>query len=90
MIIYAKNFVNAGKITANGANGGSAYRAAGAGSGGGSINVFYGNTVSGSIGGEVTGGIGGTGTRGTYPYACANGGNGGNGTVTFKKIDMSD
>ena len=55
LIIYAKELINKGKIEANGKNGGTATRAPGGSSGGGSINLFYSKSLQQGIT-EVNGG----------------------------------
>ena len=89
LIIYSDSLINRGTISANGVGSSkvnlgtsSKLNASGGPSGGGSVNIFYQNAISGKQNMEATGGVYSVGT-GTSRYA---GGNGGNGTVTVNKI----
>ena len=81
LIIYANSITNNGKITSNGANGGSAtggYTAGGGASGGGSINIFHNLEYTNNNLVEAKGGIGG--------QATTIGGAGGTGSIAIGKI----
>ncbi|MBO5478752.1 MAG: cadherin-like beta sandwich domain-containing protein [Clostridia bacterium] len=83
LILYTNTLYNHGKIESNGSAGGTVTgnggcSAAGAGSGGGSINIFA-KTVSEMNITEATGGTGGKGSP-------VSGGSGGDGTVTINEL----
>ena len=85
LIIYASQIINNGIIQANGSDGGSAtktgskiHTTGGGGSGGGSVNLFFTQLIKEGII-EAKGGSGGVGKS-------ANGGSGGNGSITITII----
>lgn len=80
LIIYSKDLVNNGVISANGMAGGSGYRAGGGGSGGGHVEIVTSKTATkvGTI--QVAGGAAGAGTRGAE---AGDGGVGGTGTYAI-------
>lgn len=73
LIIYSNQLVNNGSITSNGSSGGGG-TAPGGGSGGGSINLFVGNSYTNN------------GTITANGPATGNGGKGGNGAITVGSI----
>ena len=78
--MYAKTYIQSGKIISRGSNGysgGNENRAGGGASGGGSINIFSYNPIIKGVAG-VSGGIGGK--------ADYIGGKGGDGCVTIGNI----
>ena len=88
LIIYADSVVNNGSIIAKGSNlvgtkhGSESKHAAGGGSGGGSINIFYKNTLTtGTLNAN-----GGTSTAASLKTTM-NGSTGGKGSITVSKIE---
>ena len=79
LVISASKYINNGTISAHGSMGGTGY-AGGGSSGGGSINIFtmFDITEKGQV--DVSGGASST-------TGVARGGIGGNGTISYNKID---
>lgn len=88
LTIYANDMVNSGQLTSAGSRGGqnkiADHSTCGGSSGGGSINVFYKNNISGIYNATSVGGTGVTSTS-----AGGTSGAGGAGSVTFTKIAYS-
>lgn len=90
IIIFCNNFVNNGTIQANGVSAYSSpmyFSASGGASGGGAIDIFYGNScqqgiilASGGIGGDLQG-------SSTATYGEGKSGNGGNGSITVSQLN---
>ncbi|MNQ18729.1 F5/8 type C domain protein [compost metagenome] len=85
LIIYSKDLVNNGVISANGTAGGNGYRAGGGGSGGGHVEIATPKTATkvGTI--QVSGGAAGVGTRGAE---SGDGGIGGAGTFAISIVTL--
>ena len=83
LIIYSNFIRNNGSIQSNGKNNISSFGPPGGSTGGGSINIFYSNSIyQGNV--TATGGK----ETGTYSDFECYGGAGGNGCITFSKINM--
>ena len=83
LIIFANQVNNNSNIESKGSNGGGTqmgmYSAGGGASGGGSINIFYKNSIKeGTI----------TAAGGAFGDSTIVGGNGGDGSITKTKIDI--
>ena len=85
MILYGNTIDNKGAIVSNGMNGGQGEAAGGGASGGGSINIFYKESITkGTI--SATGGTGGPSYSPFWGLEGNRGGAGGNGSISTGSI----